>query len=215
MARIGIFGGTFDPVHRGHLAVARAALRRLKLDRLYFIPAGVPPHKQRRPLAAFRHRFAMLRLATAGQPRFAVSKLEALGVHYSIDTVRRMKRSLKKGDRLFFLIGIDAFHDIATWRQAEALVRECEFLVSVRPGWSLRDVSLTLPPSLRRSAGCYPRRGRGALQVDGVVIHLLRGVRAPVSATQVRAAARRGRPLTSFVPAPVARYIKKARLYQD
>ena len=130
MSRIGIFGGTFDPVHRGHLAVARAALRRLKLDQLYFVPAGVPPHKQRRPRASFRHRFAMLRLATASEPRFAVSRLEASGVHYSIDTVRRMKRALKPGDRLFFLIGIDAFSDIATWREVEALVRECEFVVA-------------------------------------------------------------------------------------
>ena len=214
MARIGIFGGTFDPVHRGHLAVARAALRRLKLDRLYFIPAGVPPHKQRRPRAALRHRFAMLKLATAREPRFAISKLEAEGVHYSIDTVRRMKRLLKRGDRLFFLLGMDAFREIATWHEAEALVRECEFVVSVRAGWSLRDVSLTLPPSLRRSAGCFLRRGRGVLKVDGVVIHLLSGVRAPVSATQARAAARRGRPLTRFVPAPVAQYIVKKHLYR-
>lgn len=217
VARIGIFGGTFDPVHRAHLAVARAALRRLKLDQLTFIPAGVPPHKQSRPAgrADFRDRFAMLKLATAGEPRFAVSRLEASGVHYSIDTVRRIKRSLKPGDRLFFLIGIDAFHDIATWRQAEALLRECEFVVFARPGWSLREVTLVLPPGLRRSAGRFPRRRRGVVRVDGVRIHLLGAVRAPVSATQVRAAARRGRPLAKLVPAPVADYIRKKRLYQD
>lgn len=214
VARIGIFGGTFDPVHRGHLAVARAVLRRLKLDKLTFVPAGVPPHKQHKPRASFRHRFAMLKLATAGQPKFAVSRLEASGVHYSIDTVRRIKRSLKKGDRLFFLIGIDAFCDIATWHQAEALVRECEFVVAVRPGYSIQDVTLVLPPSLRRSAGSSPRRSRAGIKVDGVMIHLLRGVRAPVSATRVRAAARRGRPLTKLVPAPVAKYIRKKRLYQ-
>lgn len=212
--RIALFGGTFDPVHRGHLVVARAALRRLKLDKLIFIPAGVPPHKQHKARAAFRHRFAMLKLATAGQPKFAVSHLEASGVHFSIDTVRRIKRLLKKGDRLFFLIGIDAFLDIATWYQAEALLRECEFVVAVRPGSSVRRVTLVLPPSLRRSAGRFPRRSRGGIKVDGVMIHLLGGVRAPVSATQVRAAARRGRPLTRFVPAPVAKYIKKKRLYQ-
>ena len=213
MARIGIFGGTFDPVHRGHLAVARAALRRLKLDKFYFIPAGVSPHKQRKPRAAFRHRFAMLKLATANEPRFAVSRWEASGVHYSIDTVRRMKRPLNKGDRLFFLIGLDAFLEIATWRQAEALVRECEFVVAGRPGSSLKDVGLALPHSLRRSAGCLHRRRRGLLKVDDVVIHLL-GAHVPISATQVRAAARRRRPLTRLVPAPVAEYIKKQRLYR-
>ena len=215
MARIAIFGGTFDPVHRGHLAVARAALRRLNLDQLYFMPAGVPPHKQRKPRAAFRHRLAMLKLATAGEPRFAVSRWEATGVHYSIDTVRRMKRALKQGDRLLFLIGIDAFLDIATWWKAEEILRECEFVVVVRPGSSLRKVTLVLPPSLRRSAGCLPRRTRSGFKVDGVSIHLLRGVHAPVSATQVRAAARRGRPLSRLVPASVAQYIRTNRLYRS
>ena len=214
MAKIGIFGGTFDPVHRGHLAVARAALRRLKLDKLTFIPASVPPHKQQKARAAFRHRFRMLKVATEGQPKFAVSRLEASGVHYSIDTVRRFKRSLKQGDRLYFLIGIDAFLDIASWHRAEDLLRECEFVLVVRPGSSLRKVTLVLPPSLRRSAGCLPRRTRGGIKVDGVRIHLLRGVRAPVSATQVRTAARRGRPLAKLVPVPVAGYIRKRRLYQ-
>lgn len=214
MAKIGIFGGTFDPVHRGHLAVARAALRRLKLDKLYFIPAGVPPHKQRHPLADFRHRFRMLKLATAREPRFEVSRLEASGVHYSIDTVRRIKRALQPGDRLFFLIGMDAVSDIATWWKAEELLRECEFVVTARPGASLRKVTLVLPPSLRRSAGCFPRRGRGVIKVNGVVIHLLGGLHNRVSATQVRAAAQRARPLAKLVPTAVAEYIKKKRLYQ-
>jgi len=214
VARIGIFGGTFDPVHRGHLAVARAALRRLKLDQLIFIPAGVPPHKQHKARAAFRNRFAMLKLATVREPRFAVSRLEAAGIHYSIDTVRRIKRSLKSGDRLFFLIGMDAFCDIEAWRQAEALLRECEFVVFARPGWSLRDVTLVLPPGLRRSAGRFPRRSRDVVRVDGVVIRLLGAVRAPVSATQVRAAARRGRPLAKLVPSSVAQYIKRKNLYR-
>ena len=214
MARIAIFGGTFDPVHRGHLAVARAALRRLRLAKLIFIPAGVPPHKQHKARADFRHRFRMLKLATAREPRFAVSRLEAAGVHYSIDSVRRLKRSLKRGDRLFFLIGMDAFLEIASWYRAEELLRQCEFVVSVRPGSSIRKVTLVLPPSLRRSAGAFPRRSRGGIRVDGVSIHLLRRARARVSATLVRAAARRGRPLTKLVPGPVAEYIRKMRLYQ-
>ena len=190
MANIGIFGGTFDPVHRGHLAVARAALRRLKLDRLVFVPAGVSPHKQhRRPRASFTHRFAMLKLATAGEPRFSVSRLEARGVHYSIDTVRRMKRSLKKGDRLFFVIGADAFLDIATWRKAEELLQECEFVVAARPGSSLKKAG---------AAG----------------VRLLRGIDNPISATQARATARRGRSLAKLVPSSVAQYIKRSNLYR-
>ena len=190
MANIGIFGGTFDPVHRGHLAVARAALRRLRLEKVIFLPAGVPPHKQHKARAAFRHRFAMLKLATAGEARFAVSRLEASGVHYSIDTVRRMKRSLKKSDRLFFLLGMDAFHDIATWHRAEELLRECEFVVASRRGAPLKPA---------RRSGAVARR---------------LSVYNSVSATQVRAAARRGWPLDALVPLSVARYIEEHRLYR-
>jgi nicotinate-nucleotide adenylyltransferase len=109
---------------------------------------------------------------------------------------------------------MDAFRDIATWYHAEALLRECEFVVFARPGWSLREVTLVLPPGLRRSAGRFPRRSRGAVRVDGAVIHLLGSVRAPISATQVRAAARRGKLLAKLVPSSVAQYIKRNHLYR-
>jgi nicotinate-nucleotide adenylyltransferase len=200
VAKIGIFGGTFDPVHRGHMAVARAALRRLKLDKLYFIPAGVSPHKRhRKPQASFAHRVAMLKRAIAGERKFAISRLEARGAHYSIDTVRRMKHSLKKGDRLFFVMGMDAFRDLASWWRAEELVRECEFAVAARPGTSLARVARALPRGVRPGE---------------VRIHLLRGVRCPVSATAVRAAARRGGRLEKLVPPAVAEHIASKRLYR-
>jgi nicotinate-nucleotide adenylyltransferase len=140
----------------------------------------------------------MLKLATASERHMAISRLEATGVHYSIDTVRRIKRTLRKGDRLFFLIGMDAFRDIAKWWKAEELLRECEFAVAARPGASLAQARRALPRSVR----------------DEVRIHLLRGVRVPVSATQVRATARRGRSLARLVPVPVARYIAEHRLYR-
>src|ERR1700674_5657221 len=140
---IGLFGGTFDPIHRGHLALARAARERCKLSRVLFVPANVPPHKQRQPLLAFPHRYAMIALATAQEKDFAPSLLEAPEdfeaasagkdkkrggqPNYTIDTVRGIKRSFKASDRLFLLIGIDAFAEIAKWHQAEELFRECEF----------------------------------------------------------------------------------------
>ena len=110
-----LYGGTFDPVHPGHVAVARAAARMFHLQRVYMVPAGIPPHKQERPIAAYEHRYAMLALATAGDKILVPSLLEAPehlpehGVNYSIDTVRRFKQTLNPGDRAFFLIGIDAF----------------------------------------------------------------------------------------------------------
>src|SRR5215467_13868982 len=106
--KIALFGGTFDPVHRGHLAVARAAAKKFKLDLIYFAPADIPPHKQKRRLTDFRHRFAMLALATAGDKRFVPSLIDAPTgkPNYSVDTVRRLKAQLGKRDQLFFLIGM-------------------------------------------------------------------------------------------------------------
>src|SRR5437879_1650816 len=162
---IGLFGGTFDPVHRGHLALARAAMEQYKLHRIHFVAANNPPHKQRQPLAPFIHRFGMLVLATAQEKAFVPSLLEAPTdgaapgrkdrqekPNYTIDTIRRMKQSFKASDKLFLLVGMDAFADVAKWHQADALFRECEFVVASRPGYSLADVANALPESLRPRA---------------------------------------------------------------
>jgi nicotinate-nucleotide adenylyltransferase len=217
--RIGLFGGTFDPVHNGHLAVARAAMRRFRLDRVLFVPTAGPPHKRGRPLSPFAHRYAMLALATAGEPRFVPSLLESddTVTHYSFLTVPRVKRRLRRGGRLFFLIGVDAFLDIATWRHPEKLLRVCDFIVASRPGFSLNDVLAALPAAARRAAlrGMRTRRGAGkALSLGGTTIYLLEGVRSRVSATGVRTAARGGRTLGGLVPQSVAAYIRKLRLYR-
>jgi nicotinate-nucleotide adenylyltransferase len=225
---IGLFGGTFDPVHRGHLALARAAMERCKLHRVCFVAAGVPPHKQEQPLAPFAHRFAMLALATADEKAFVPSLLEAPqdGVkkdraekpNYSIDTVRRLKQSFRNADRLFFLIGMDAFADIAKWHQAEALFRECDFIVAGRPGYSLADVAKALPGSLRpRDEVMKPfhkQEAAGDLMLPGVRIHLLGDLKQPASATAIRQAAAAGKALGRFLDPPVAEYIRKMGLYR-
>src|SRR6266571_1725026 len=233
---IALFGGTFDPVHRGHLAVARAAVRQFGLGQLYFVPASVPPHKQTSPAASFYHRFAMLALATAGDKKLLPSLLEAPpdyehgaipittgryptkpGANYSIDTVRRVKGLLKKSDRLFFLTGVDSFRKIATWREPEALLRECEFIVASRPGFSLADVANSLPPSMRPPAHIikpFSRQGaRGTMVHAGATIHLLEEVHENVSATEVRRAIARGSSLVKLLDPAVAAYIKKLHLY--
>ncbi|MGH9556598.1 MAG: nicotinate-nucleotide adenylyltransferase [Terriglobales bacterium] len=216
---IALFGGTFDPVHNGHLAVARAAVRRFHLDRVLFVPSGAPPHKRSRPLTPFAHRFAMLALATASEPRFEASLLEAEDsvAHYSIDTVRRVKRTLRRGHRLFFMIGLDAFLDIAIWRSPEKLLRECDFIVASRPGFRSEDVLAALPPAAKRAAARNAHGGRAdgkSLSLGRTTIYLLDGVQSSVSATEVRAAARRGLPLGRLVPATVAAYIHKIGLYR-
>jgi nicotinate-nucleotide adenylyltransferase len=235
---IGLFGGTFDPIHRGHLALAQAAQECCELSRVYFVPANVPPHKQRQPLASYFHRYAMVALATMNEKAFLPSLLEApedfvgsvvpgkkgkseiegVRANYSIDTVRRLKQTLKKNDRVFFLIGIDAFKEIATWHEAEALFGECEFIVASRPGYSLADVANALPERLRpKSAVTKPfakQPAKGDLVLARATVHLLENVQQNISATGIRDAVAAKRPLTKFVEPAVAEYIKKMELYK-
>jgi nicotinate-nucleotide adenylyltransferase len=218
--KIALFGGTFDPVHLGHLAVARAAAEKFELGRVYFAPADIPPHKQKQRLADFQHRFAMLALATADDPRFVPSLLDAHTgqPNYSLDTVRRLKSTLRKSDKLYFLIGVDAFKDISTWHKPVELLAEVEFIVVSRPGFSLADVGRSLPAPLRPNdltlRALRQQRAEGALALEGATIHLLGEVREKVSSTQVRAAFGKSvQQLSRYVPRLVAEYIKKERLY--
>ncbi len=245
---IGLFGGSFDPIHRGHVALARAAASQYSLQQVLFVAANVPPHKQKHPLTAFIHRYAMVALATQDERGFVPSLLEApefattsvrtaapsassgqaLGcpaerssaaVNYSIDTVRRLKRTLRKSDRLFFLIGIDAFRDFASWHEATALLAECDFIVASRPGYSLREVAESLPEDLRPAAAAtrpfHERMAKGELVFPGVTLHLLEGVQQSVSATAIRGAAALGKPLTRWLDPRVADYIRKHGLYRS
>jgi nicotinate-nucleotide adenylyltransferase len=231
---IGILGGSFDPIHRGHLALARAAADRFSLRQVLFVPASVPPHKQQEPLTPFIHRYAMVSLATEEEKRFVPSLLEMplleastgrskradgpLTVNYTIDTVRRVKQTLKKSDHLFFLIGIDAFREIATWHEAKALLAECAFIVASRPGYSLRDVAESLPEGLRPPASVtkpfHKQPATGDLVLPGLTLHLLEAVHQNVSATAVRAAAALGKPLARWLDPRVADYIRKTGLYR-
>jgi nicotinate-nucleotide adenylyltransferase len=231
---IGLFGGTFDPIHKGHLALAHAARERCQLGKIYFVPTNLPPHKTTQPAASYFDRFAMTALATQDEKAFVPSLLEAPGEfvlhdkknakasvasapNYSIDTIRKLKHQLKKSDRLFFLIGIDAFKDIAKWREAEALFAECEFIVASRPGFSLADVASSLPERLRpRSEVTKPftkQPATGDLVLPGVTLHLLSDVNQNVSATAIRQAVAAKKPIKKFVPESVEEYIKKEGLY--
>jgi nicotinate-nucleotide adenylyltransferase len=236
---IGLLGGTFDPVHRGHLALARGAQEHFQLGCIYFAVANIPPHKQRHPLASYFHRYAMVALATINEKALVPSLLESPeeapiaaannkkrqtehavpGANYTIDTVRRLKQTLKKSDRLFFLIGIDAFKDIATWHETAALFRECEFIVASRPGYSLADVANALPEVLRpKSAVTKPfakQPAKGDLVLAGATVHLLEGLHQNVSSTAIRDAVVAKKPLTKFVDPAVAEYIKKMGLYRS
>ncbi len=237
---IGIFGGTFDPIHLGHIALARAARDVFKLSRIHVVPANIPPHRPQQPTASYFHRYAMVVLATSDEKSFLPSLLEApgtqmpgsensaapkrgkpnptsSGANYSIETVRRFKENLKKDDHLFFIVGIDAFKDIAKWHEAESLLRMCDFIVASRPGYSLADVANALPESLRPAASVTrpfaKQSAEGDLMLNGVAVHLLDGVNQNISATEIRKAISSKRPLGKFINPAVADYIKKLGLY--
>ena len=166
---IGLFGGTFDPIHHGHVALARGAKERFELGCVYFAPANIPPHKQQHPVSSYFHRYAMVALATMNEKAFVPSLLEApgeasttaiagkkgqaqAGANYTIDTVRRLKETLRKSDRLFFLIGIDAFKEIARWHEAE------RFSANVNSSWpAVRDIPWPMWPTLCQKH-CGPDR---------------------------------------------------------
>jgi nicotinate-nucleotide adenylyltransferase len=132
--RLAIFGGTFDPVHNAHLAVAREAADRFRLDRVLLIPAAHPPHKQRGAHAPYEDRVRMAELAAADDPRLRVSRLEeGASRSYSIDTIEIVRSGLAKGDELFFIIGADAFAEIQTWRRWRDVAAAVRFLVVNRP----------------------------------------------------------------------------------
>jgi nicotinate-nucleotide adenylyltransferase len=169
----------------------------------------------------------MLALATANEKAFVPSLLESPAEgegrkkdkpNYTIDTVRRLKQSFKNSDRLFLLIGMDAFAEIANWHQAEALFRECAFIVAGRPGFSLADVANALPEKVRPrpevTKPFHKQVATGDLVLPGVSIHLLEDLRQPASATAIRQAASAGKPLGRFVEPAVADYIRKMGLYK-
>lgn len=230
---VGLFGGTFDPIHRGHRAVARAARDKFGLTKVFFVPAAVPPLKPGAPVATFEQRYAMVALATAGEKEFVPSLLEAPrgtnllqfrnpkdarpAPNYSISTVRKLRSMLRKNDKLFFIIGLDAFLQIANWREPEALLEEAEFIIASRPGFSMADVASALPAAMRPSAHATTvfrkQKAAGRIVLPGITLHLLAGIHQAVSSTAIRKAAAGKGSLERYVGPLVAEYIRKQKLY--
>jgi nicotinate-nucleotide adenylyltransferase len=186
--RLAIFGGTFDPIHKAHLEVARAAARSAQLDKVLLIPAGSPPHKKGATHAPYEHRVQMAELACAGDPLFEVSRLEhGARRSFSILTIEKLRAGLASADKLFFIIGADAFAEITTWFRWEDVARLAEFIVAGRPGHSY-----IVPP--------------------GFSVHAMDSLDLPASSSAVRAALAAGEQ-PAEVPPPVLDYIKAHGLY--
>jgi nicotinate-nucleotide adenylyltransferase len=213
---IALFGGTFDPVHAGHVQAARAAARKFRLDHVLFIPTGKPPHKHGDRLTSFAQRFGMVVLACAGDRRLVPSLLEAPTPEgkpsYSIDTVRKVRRSLDKHDRLFFLIGVDAFLALPSWKQYRRLLESVDFIVVSRPGFDAKEIRKVVPEALTRSVGALNQPD--TIRLRRSTLHVLRGVHMPVASHDIRKAIGSGRSVTGLVPPLVEEYILKEGLYR-
>ena len=216
--RIGLLGGTFDPVHNCHLSIAEQAQRALSLDRVIFIPSGVPPHKSHESLTPAHHRLRMVQHAVAGLPGFSVSDVEASApeTSYTIDTVRTLRETVK--GEFWFIIGLDAFLDIAGWKSADTLVTLTNFLVLSRPDVPFsRLVSLSLLPSLpgeqlHRLDDSHQRRLDLSIGPQATVT-LLRIDPCGISSSEVRERIRTGAEVADWLPPPVHSYIIRHNLY--
>jgi nicotinate-nucleotide adenylyltransferase len=226
LRRVALFGGSFDPVHSGHLAVARAADRRFNFDEVHFVVASQPPHKLNGGLAPFAHRFAMVALACSEHPHFLPSLAEADEapsggrIFYSVDTVRQFRRIYHgPGDRLFFILGADAFLDLPLWREYETLLGLCDFIVASRPGIRARALRQVIPPELFRrplvSPSDDPPQVPVIAQLRRSAIYLLDAVSSEVSSTDIRRRASRGQSIHGLVSARVEEYILKQGLYRE
>ena len=194
MRRVGLFGGTFDPPHLGHLVLAEWARARLRLDRVVFMPAGTPPHKRGRRLTAAAHRVAMTRLAVRGNPAFTVSELETRrsGPSFTVDTLRTL-RARHPGARLYLLMGSDSLADFPNWHEPAQIARLATLVVAARPA-----AGLPRPPGRAR--------GRRVVLLDNPLV--------AIASSGVRARARAGLSLRYLVPDAVAAYAARHRLYR-
>jgi len=219
--RIAIYGGTFDPVHNGHLEVARSVIQLFAIDEFLFLPALVAPHKQASQVTSAMHRYAMLALATRGDARAFIStfELEGPGRQYTVDTLFHFRARWGAAADLFFVMGADSWAEITTWREWQRLLSLAHLIVVTRPGHevSTAHVGQELAASVLDLRGPTQQSDSLLRESQGLRVFITDAVMAGVSATDVRLAARAERDdhLTQLVPPEVAAYIRKYKLYRN
>jgi nicotinate-nucleotide adenylyltransferase len=215
-SRIGLLGGTFDPIHNGHIELAEAALRLAALDVVYFVTSFDPPHKDRKSLANFADRHAMVALAVINKPQLVPSSMEysRSGKSYAVDTVRQLKQDLGTTSRIFFLIGIDAFVEITGWKEHSAFPELCSFIIFSRPGFPQSALVEKLPDSFRKKLVPISKESK-FLGCDQNCFYLVENFSSSISSTEVRNEVHSGKSITAWVPSAVAEYIQKTKLYSD
>jgi nicotinate-nucleotide adenylyltransferase len=201
--RIGVMGGTFDPIHNGHLVTAEEAAVQFQLDQVLFMPSGYPPHKEERRNSEPEDRYLMAVIATAADPRFKVSKLEIErpGPSYTIDTIRQLHEIYGKNTQIYFITGADAILEILTWKDPERVLEEAIFIAATRPGYDLNKLEKSLPEAEKQRHATDPR------------VQVMEIPALAISSTDIRQRVKEGRPIRYLMPDGVCEFIEKNGFY--
>lgn len=198
--KVGIIGGTFDPIHYGHLIIAEEARVKVGLVKVIFIPAGNPPHKLRRPFSPAHHRYKMVELAIASNPYFEVSPIEVNrpGPSYSVDTVAMLRKEMGPEVELYFIMGVDSLAGILTWHKPEELIKLCKIIAVNRPGYGVDIEALdSIIPGIKSQ------------------VIFIKAPEIGISSTEIQERVREGLPIRYLVPPEVEQYIYQHNLYRD
>jgi nicotinate-nucleotide adenylyltransferase len=223
--RIGVMGGTFDPIHLGHLRAAEEIHWSFELDRMIFVPAARPPHKHDAEIGASPfQRYEMVSLATVDVPYFVASPIEVNrpGRSYSVETLREFRRLYGEDNAIYFIMGVDAFQEIASWKEAREVLSLAQVIVAARPGWRLDEVERSMTPAQRQLLGeprCkYLKISEITPQIarrphePGLVL-LIEMVSLDISSSEIRQSVKEGKSIRYLVTNAVAAYVAKHRLY--
>jgi len=198
--KIGVIGGTFDPIHYGHLIIAEEARVKVGLAKVIFIPAGNPPHKLRRPYSPAHHRYKMVELAIASNPYFEISPIEINrpGPSYSVDTMAILREEMGPNVELYFIMGVDSLAGILTWHKPEELIKLCKIIAVNRPGYGVDiDALNNIIPGIKEQ------------------VIFIKAPEIGISSTEIQQRVREGLPIRYLVPPEVERYIYENKLYRD
>lgn len=214
--RLAIFGGTFDPIHLGHVRSAEEVREQFELDRILFVPSHVPPHRDEAPGASPKERLEMVRLAVNGNPAFSVSDIEIRrpGRSFTVDTVRELRETMAPRDRLFLIVGYDAFMLFASWKDWRAILERCHLIVTSRPGVGEPVTAEQIPVAVQE-AFCYHQKEDGFANQLGTTISFAQITGLAVSASQIRKLRREERSIRYLVPENVQSYIESHGLYRE
>ncbi|MDD5542394.1 MAG: nicotinate-nucleotide adenylyltransferase [Acidobacteriia bacterium] len=221
--RIAVFGGTFDPIHLGHLRIAQRVRDRFQLAQIVFITAARPPHKSGLPLTGGCDRHAMVSLALRGERKFIPSTLE-LNVtekkNYTIDTLRKIRRSLRASDELFLILGADQFKEFRTWYRSDALLKQVALIVISRPGWRIRSLVEDADPGLAEAVTIVETtrsqrsRTHRRLPARPPAIYVVSDIKIDISSTSIRAKIKAGKSVRGCLDPLVIDYIRRNHLYR-